>query len=179
MKKLMLLALLLVIPSIMFSQAMKIGSYGLRANSGELVKTYTTYLSTTDDTTAWITISDPEIGSTPLLCRELEIFAIATDSVHADVYVIGRNDVFTTYTTNSLETNTTYADSLIGWANKAYSATLPYIKAIRLKGDNVQAGVRNALSGCTQFKIGTNCKGAGEQGTTAGRTLKWYVKWRK
>jgi len=176
MKKLMLLALLLVIPSIVFGQAFKYGSYGWRANSGELVKTFTTYLSTSDDTTGWISISDPVISSYPLLADELQVIAVASDSVHADIYFIGRNDIWTTVTT-SANASCTYTDSLHGWANLAYTATLPYFKTFTLKGQGVYAQAMVALAGCTQFKIGTVFKGAGEQGNTA-RTLKYYVKWK-
>lgn len=165
---------LLLIPIITFGQT--IGGAGVfRAGDADLVKTYTNYAGTNDNTTDWLTISDPVIGSRPLLATRLVAFAICTDSVHADIYFIGRNNTQTTFTTNTLSagtSSTTYTDSIPLPGNKDYTASLPQIRAIQLVGDGV-----NRMPGCTQFKIRTLFKNVAQQGKTPGRTLKWHIQW--
>jgi hypothetical protein len=177
MNKLIWLVLFLI-PCLMFGQIS--GTATFRAHDGQLVKTYTTYTTASADTTGWLTISDPVIGSRPLLARELYAIWISTDSTHATVNFIGRNNTLTTVTTNSLGSGTigttaisnfTYIDSLPLPGNKAYTSTLPYVHVITLKSPSI-----DRLPGCTQFQIGTVFTNAVNQGNSA-RTGKWYLKW--
>jgi hypothetical protein len=164
-----LLVLLLVAP-------LGMGQQYLPENA-KLVKTFTTYISTSDDTTGYITVPVTNV----LNAREVGIIAVATDSVHADLYFLGRNldasSVWTASLTyaNSVTSAGFYADSLstLGANYTTTSATLPYIKVIMLKD-----ATKNVLAGCLDFKIGTVFKNTAQQGNTAGRTLKYFLFWR-
>ena len=125
-----------------------------RIGKEDAFKTYTTFTATSDDTTAFVTV--PVVD--PLLAKEVILIGIATDSIAADVYAIGRNSARTSVTE-------TYADSIIGTSNTSN------IVRIVLK-DNAT----NRLEGCDQFKLGTVFRASGN-GTTAGRTFKWFLWW--
>lgn len=133
------------------------GTY--RANKAQLFKTYTNYLSTSDDTSSTITIVPP-LSANLMLAREVRLLAVWTDSCAADVYVIGTNEHVTGITT-------TYTDSIVSTSNTGS------FKVITLKGPST-----DQLAGCTQVKVGTVFRATGN-GFTAGRSLKWYVQWVK
>lgn len=121
--------------------------------NAQLVKTHTTFTATSDDTTGFITSPFPDLLST---AEELILEFVATDSISADIYLIGSNSILTGITE-------TYADSLIGTSNSSN------VTRIVLKD-----AATNRLEGLDRFKIGVVFRASG-QGTTAGRTLKSYV----
>lgn len=134
------------------------GTFGWTAENARLFKTYTTFTATSDDTSGYPTINVAGMGSDPLLCREVRLIGVATDSVAADVYAIGRNSTLTGVTV-------TYADSIVGTSNTSNTAVIV-----------LRSSTIDRLTGCTQFKLGTVFRAAG-QGTTTGRTLKWYIQY--
>lgn len=131
----------------------------------ELFKTYTNFTATSDDTTGWVTVPVTEV----LAAREVILLGISTDSIQANVYVVGRNDILTNITTTVTDSITT-----LGAGATAWSSTNPKTKVITLKTNGT-----NNLPGCTQFKVGTVFGVAGSQGTTTGRTMKWYLYYLK
>jgi len=134
----------------------------LRGTSGPMAtiafnfKTYTNYTGSTADTTGFIKLSEPVLGADFLLWNKVYLIGVATDSVAADVYVIGRNGRLTTQITK------TYADSIKGTSN-----TLNTVVIL------VEGFATDRLPGCTQVRVGTVFRGSGN-GTTTGRTMKWY-----
>lgn len=146
----------------------------METEPARLVKTYLNYTATSDDTTGWITIDDATFGNIPLALPEVYLVAVAGDSVNADVYIIGRNSVLTSALNGTADTVGTpispYVDSL---HTKSNSNSASVYGVITLKSSTV-----NRLPGCNQFRIGTVFRATG-QGTTAARTLKWYVMWNK
>lgn len=139
--------------------------------TARLFKTYTTYTHTSDDTTGYVTIPVEAV----MHASEVGVIAVATDSVHATVYIIGDNSQIK-YSTVPLY-KVVYTDSLIAWANTAYDGTtvaLTYTKYFPIR-DNTHEN----LPGCDRFKVGTVFFNALDQGNTAGRTLKYYLVWRK
>lgn len=159
---LMFIAVLCITSPMLFAQGTSQldGTYGWTAERGRLYKTHTTFTATSDDTTGYVTINVAGFGADPLLAREVDLILVATDSVSADVYVIARNSFLTSVTS-------TYSDSIIGTSNTSN------IKVITLKGTTLD---RFSSTGVTQFKVGTVFRASG-QGTTAGRTLKQYIKY--
>ncbi len=129
------------------------------AERWRLFKTYSPFTATSDDTTGWVTINLPGWTSDPLLCSEVAIIGVATDSIAADVYVIGRNSTQTS-------TTVTYADSLVGTSNSDNRTTIV-----------LKSSTLNRLAGCTQFKVGTVFRASGN-GTTTGRTMRWGIYYR-
>lgn len=138
------------------------GTHLFLANKAQLFQTYTTYTATSDDTTdnfVSLTI-DPVLKTDVLLASEVRLIGVATDSVAADVYVIGSNSFLTSLTE-------TYADSLVGTSNTSN------IAVITLRSSTI-----DRLAGKTRLKVGTVFRATG-QGTTAGRTTKWYILWKR
>jgi len=172
MKQYILLALTLIVVSSVFGQdeGPMTGPRQSYAERARLFKTYTTFTATSDDTSGWVTIACPGFESEPLLMPEVYLIAVATDSVAADIYVLGRN--------NSI------SGTLYGTDDSVGTATSPYADSLRIYGNVVKKVITlksstvNRLPGSTQFRVGTVFRAAG-QGTTAGRTLKWYVMWNK
>jgi hypothetical protein len=176
-----LFLILFLIPVIVFGQTIGAPSRYM-AGDGDLVKTYTTYTTASNDTTGWLAIKDPVIGDRPLLASELYAIWVSTDSTHATVNFIGGNNTLSDVATNSLSSGTigttaisnfTYIDSLPLPGNKAYTSTLPYVHVITLKSPSI-----DRLPGCTRLKIGTVFINAANQGNSA-RTGKWYLKWKR
>lgn len=126
-----------------------------------LIKTYTTFTATTDDTTGYISLATCDLSK----AREVAIITIATDSVQATLQFIGRNSQLTKLTDIYTDSISTLGGGGIDW-----DATTPKTKVTILKGPGV-----NVLEGCDQLKIGTVFLNASEIGTTAGRTLKHYL----
>jgi hypothetical protein len=159
MKQLVILLGLILLVSPVFSQDIG-GDGSFRANKAQLFKTYTTYTATSDDTSRYITIVPP-IGADILLCREVRLIAVWTDSCEADINVIGINGYLTGVS------GTAYTDSIVSTSNTGS------FKIINIKDMTTQV-----LDGATQMRVGTVFRATGN-GTTAGRTLKWYVQWVK
>jgi hypothetical protein len=142
------------------------GDGSFRANKAQLFKTYTTYTATSDDTSAYITIVPP-IGSDILLCREVRLIAVSTDSLAADINVIGINGHLTAIAPAAYTDSIVISDSVAAGPNSGTK------RIITIKGTAL-----DRLIGATQMRVGTVFRASG-QGTTAGRTLKWYVLWVK
>lgn len=119
-------------------------------------KTHTNYVATTDDTTGYISLGQFD----PLWASEVGLIAVATDSINATVNVIGRNGALTSVTD-------TYTFELELISNTGGSLVT------MLKDPTV-----NRLEGMTQFRVGT-VYDSDSLGTTSGRTLKWYLFWKK
>src|SRR3990167_4019004 len=109
MKQLVILLGLILFASPIFAQDIG-GDGSFRANKAQLFKTYTTYTATSDDTSNYITVVPP-IGSDVLLCREVRLIAVWTDSLTADINVIGINGYLTGVSA------TAYTDSIISTSN--------------------------------------------------------------
>ena len=164
MKKLLIVALLLFSVTLAFSQSIP-GQY----ERAKLFKTFTTFLATSDDTTGFVTVPITDV----LNASEVVVVAVQTDSVNADLYFLGYNLSITDSAGNREEIDMS-ADSIsVNVNNGAINGTSPKYTVIPLKD-----AATNRLQGCTSFKIGTVFKSAGN-GTTAGRTLKYYLFWRK
>lgn len=151
------LVLMLVVAGFALSQSQ--GSNNFQAQNAFLFKTYSPFTATSDDTTGIVSVSPP-LSADVLLAREVRLLGVCTDSLAADVYVIGYNRTQTAVTT-------TYTDSLVTTSNTGT------FKVIDLRAPGV-----NRLAGCTEFKVGTVFRATG-QGTTTGRTMKWYLLWVK
>ena len=164
MKQLVILLGLILLVSPVFAQDIG-GDGSFRANKAQLFKTYTTYVATSDDTSNYITIVPP-IGADILLCREVRLIAVSTDSVNADINVIGINGYLTSIAP------TAYTDSIVA------SDSLTTMNAGSKKIITIKGTALDRLIGATQMRVGTVFRATG-QGTTAGRTLKWYVEWVK
>jgi len=165
MKRFLVVALVLILAVSAFAQT-KPGIY----ERAKLLKTYTTYLATSDDTLS-ASVNAAGLGDL-LQAREYGLIAVATDSVSADVYVDPYNAAISDASGNLEKVGSAYADSLVPGTG-VWTTALPYIKVIQLKSPTV-----DRLPGATQFKIGTVFR-ATLNGTTAGRTLKWYLYWVK
>ena len=116
----------------------------------------TNFTSTSDDSSAYITASNGGIGTKIGLCREVYLVAVATDSVAIDVTLRLRNASLTTQTT-------TYTDSVVGTSNTNN------IKIITLKNAST-----NRLTFYDEVKWIADYRASGN-GTTTGRTMKWYL----
>jgi hypothetical protein len=156
-----IVALLLIIGLVStgFAQSEVHADGHIVADGGRLFKTYSAFTATSDDTTGYVTINIPGFVADPLLCPLVRLVGIATDSVAADVYVLGRNRNLTAFTAS-------YADSIVGTSNTSNTTVI-----------TLRAHGTDRLAGCTQFKVGTVFRATG-QGTTAGRSLKWYIMYR-
>lgn len=162
MKRFFIVAILTVIPVLLFAQntsQLNCGQVGFTAERARLEKTFTNFTATSDDTSGYFTINVPGWASDPLLCPDVRLIGVATDSISADVYVLGRNGTLTTAITAS------YADSIVGTSNTSNTTVI----VLKAQGTD-------RLSGCTQFKVGTVFRATG-QGTTSGRTMKWYLEY--
>lgn len=158
MRKILFVALMLLGTGVVLAQDIG-GSNAFLANRAMLFKTYTNFTATSDDTTGFISLTtDPILKTDVLFARQVILLGVATDSISADVYCNGTNQSQTGFTT-------TYADSLIGTSNSANRVV------ITLRSSTV-----DRLTGSTQLKVGTVFRASG-QGTTSGRTLKWYLQW--
>lgn len=161
MKLLLSLGLMLLVVGTVFSQGDIQGNQLFLGSSAQLFKTYTTFTATSDDTTGYLSLQiDPVLKTQILLASEVRLLGVGTDSVAADVYVIGRNKTLTGITA-------TYADSIVGTSNTSNTKVI-----------NLRTPDTDLLDGCTEIKVGTVFRATG-QGTTAGRTLKWYLLWRR
>ena len=161
MKWLLAVILTLTLATMAYSQADVLrGVAGPAVGRGMLIDSHTNYANTTThDTTGYVTTSDPVLGADfYAACSEVFLVGVSTDSASFDVNVIGRNSYLTTVTT-------TYADSFNTTSNTGT------FKVITLKDATL-----DRLAGCTQFKFGATAR-ATLNGTTSGRTLKWYVMW--
>lgn len=167
MKKALFLVLMLSLVGISFAQntSQLNGQPNPTAERARLFKTYTTYTATSDDTTGFVTVNLPTWTSDVLLCSEVRLIWVSTDSVNADLYVIGRNGTLTTPTV-------TYADSIVIGDSLATGSNNGSRKIVTLR-----SSATDRLAGCTQFKVGTVFRATG-QGTTAGRTTKIYVMYK-
>ena len=83
MKKfIVILALALLSVGSAFSQAEYTGPALYYANEAQLFKTFTNYITTSDDSTGFISFNiDPVLRSRILLAREVRVIAVATDTV--------------------------------------------------------------------------------------------------
>ena len=142
------------------------GGPNFRANKAQLFKTYTTYTASSDDTSGYITI-EPPFGTSLLLAQEVTLLWVSTDSAAADVNVLATNDYLTTVQF------TTYTDSIVVADSVAAGLNAGTEKVIVIKSPTV-----NRFPGATRIKVGTVFRATG-QGTTAGRTGKWFVQWVK
>jgi hypothetical protein len=133
--------------------------------NAKLVKTVTNYIDTSDDTTGFVTVDVVEV----LNATEVGIITVTTDSVQATLYFIGTN-------ADIPRATTTYADSIstLGGGAVSWDATTTKVKVTMLKDATV-----NRLPGCNRLKIGTVMLNSAHLGTTAGRTLKHYLFWRR
>lgn len=163
MKKIIMALLLVLMVSVGLAQntSQLPGSNAPTAERARLFKTYNPYTATSDDTTGFVTVNLPGWGSDPLLCSEVRLILVSTDSIAADIYVIGRNGTLTTPTV-------VYADSIVA------SDSLTTMNAGSRKIITLRSSATDRLAGCTQFKVGTVFRATG-QGTTTGRTAKWYI----
>jgi hypothetical protein len=118
----------------------------------------TNYTSTSDDSTAYITLSTGSLGTRVGLCREVYLVLVSTDSLATDLTVRMRNASLTSLTT-------TYTDSMIATSN-----TLNY-KVIVLKD-----AATNRLTAYDEIKLIADIRASGT-GTTTGRTFKAYLAW--
>jgi hypothetical protein len=166
MKHLVILLGLILFASPIFAQDIG-GDGSFRANKAQLFKTYTTYTASSDDTSGYITINAPALATSLLLASEVSLIWVSTDSTAADVNVIATNDYLTTVKF------TTYTDSIVVSDSVAAGSNAGTQKVIVLKSPTV-----NRFPGATRVKVGTVFRAAG-QGTTAGRTGKWFVQWVK
>lgn len=158
MKKLLLLVLMLSAVNVFAQDHSKLNATQTTVGAGRasLFKSYTNFTATSDDTTGYVTVSVPGWTSDALLCREVRLIIVATDSIADDIYVIGRNS----YNTNI---TSTYADSLVGTSNSLNTAVI-----------TLKSSTLDRMPGCTQFRVGNVFRATG-QGTTSGRTLKCYI----
>ena len=162
MKRLMIAVLMLVFVGVGLAQnTSQLNSAGNpTAERARLFKTHTNYGIGTGDTTGFVTVNLPGWASDPLLCSEVYIIGVATDSVAAAVAVIGSNGTLTS-------TTVSYADSLVGTNNTDNRVTIV-----------LKSSTLNRLAGCTRLKLGVVYATAGHanaNGTTTGRTVKWYI----
>lgn len=164
MKHVIAIALAVLMASQVFAQS-EPGKY----ERAKLFKTFTTFTATSDDSTGFVTVPVYDV----LNASEVVFIAKQTDSVSADLYFLGFN-MGVTDSAGTVEEIDMYADSIsINVNNGAINGTSPKYTVIPLKDATV-----NRLAGCTSFKVGTVFK-ATNNGTTAGRTLKYYIYWRK
>ena len=164
MKHLVILLGLILFVTPIFAQDIS-GDGSFRANKAQLFKTYTTYTATSDDTSGYITINVPSLGTVAFMAQEVALIWVSTDSAAADVNVIATNDYLTTVKF------TTYTDSIVASDSVAAGNNSGTQKVIVLKSPTV-----NRFPGATGVKVGTVFRATG-QGTTAGRTGKWFVQW--
>ena len=157
MKKI-IVAILLLFPAIVFSQELNAGD-AWRGERGKLFKSYAPFTATSDDTSGFVTIDIPGLVSDPLMCSEVRLLGVATDSISADVYVNGTNRKITSITAS-------YSDSIIGTSNTLNIVVI-----------SIKANGLDRIPGCTEFKVGTVFRATGN-GTTSGRTMKWYVMYK-
>ena len=160
MKRILVVCVLMLLAVSVFAQNAEPGVY----DRAQLIKTYTNYLKATGDTTSWV--SYPDLGK----CREAYLIAYATDSVHALIYVMGRNTALPAAATTKYVD--TYTDSLPLAGTDITTALLPKVRVIPLKD-----GVVDRLEGCNQFRIGTEFCDTAHNGLTSGRVLQWYLVW--
>ena len=146
--------------------AQDIGGGNWRANKAQLFKTYTNYTATSDDTSSYITI-DPPMSSDVMMASEVTLILVSTDSIAADINVLGINGHLTSVLA------TTHTDSIVASDSLAAGMNSGSVKIVVIKDPVV-----SVLDGATQIRVGTVFRATG-QGTTAGRTAKWYIKWRK
>jgi hypothetical protein len=166
MKFIVVIAALLLLSCVSYSQQVMDLGRGSFAIDGWLFSTHTNYTSSTADTTGAITIGT--LGDAPLRAKYVAIIAVATDSVEINLNVIGWNRYV-----GLTATKTVYVDSITtlgAGAGTAWSATAPKLKVVVLKGPN-----KDNLPACTDFKVGVNALAT--QGTTSGRYLKLYLCW--
>lgn len=155
MKKLMLCALMLM-PLSLFGQEITKDGYGVAAIDAWNFKSYTNFTATSDDTSGYLAIGGfPDI----LTSREVILIAVATDSVATDLQFIGRNRTLTSVTESH-----TAGDSLVGTSNTS--------NIFRIV---IKDAATNLLEGLDEFRVGNVFRASG-QGTTTGRTLKFYLK---
>jgi hypothetical protein len=165
MKQLVILLGLLLLTSQVYPQDIS-GGPNFRANKAQVFKSYATYTASSDDTSGYITI-EPPLGTNVLLANEVSLIWVSTDSASADVNVIATNDYLTTVKF------TTYTDSIVVSDSVAAGLNSGTQKIIVLKSPTI-----NRFPGATRVKVGTVFRATG-QGTTAGRTGKWFVQWVK
>lgn len=165
MKHLWIVVLVMLLPALLSAQS-KPGVY----ERAKLLKTYTTFTATSDDTISY-SINASGLGDL-MQAREYGLIAVASDSVSADVYVDPYNAAVYDSAGVLEKIGTAYADSLVP-GTTVWTAGTPYIKVIPLKSTTL-----DRLAGATQFKLGTVFR-ATLNGTTAGRFLKWYLYWVK
>ena len=165
MKRVLIFALFVLIPVMLFSQSIT-GQYERALK----FKTFTTFTATSDDSTGYVAAPIRDVFD----ADEVVLVAKFTDSCNADLYFLGFNFGVTDSAGNYEEIVDVYADSIsVNSFNGAINGTTPKYKVIALKDDTV-----NRLPGCTTFKVGTVFKATGN-GTTAGRKLDYYLFWRK
>lgn len=104
----------------------------------------TTFTATSDDTTSYFSIKD---------AAKLGFIIYSTDSCAVDLYFLGRNSAYNTYTAS-------YADSLVTESNTG-AAT-----AVTISGTTL-----DRLALCDEMAIGYVFRATG-QGTTAGRIFR-------
>jgi len=161
MKKfIVILALALLSVGSAFSQAEYTGPALYYANEAQLFKTFTNYITTSDDSTGFISFNiDPVLRSRILLAREVRVIAVATDTVYVALNWIGRNGTLSTVG------STATGDSLY------YDGTGSVFKVFDIRTSDT-----DLLAGSTMMKAHVVfANGATHQGTTTGRTLKLYL----
>lgn len=156
MKKLILFLALILAALPVFAQSVENDAWDVVRVDAWNFKTYTNFTASSDDTSGYIAIgSIPDI----LASREVIFIAVATDSVATDLSFQGRNRTLTSVTESH-----TGGDSLVGTSNTS--------NIFRIV---IKDAATNLLEGLDEFKVGSVFRASGN-GTTTGRTLKFYLK---
>ena len=137
------------------------GDNSWRGSPGTIVKTYTTYTSSSGDTTSWLSLDDPVLKTNVLLANQVYLVGKTTDSAAVKVTLVARNAKLVSPWYTAYTENDTVTDNI---SNQI---------VIAVKGTTV-----DRFPGMTDLKIGTKFLPNG-QGTTAGRKFAWYLVWVK
>jgi hypothetical protein len=122
---------------------------------GTLLKSFTTFTSSSSMAATAITVPVTNILSG---AKEVGIITVATDSVSVELAFVGSNSLVAAVSDS-------YADTLTGTSNTSNT------RVTMLKDDTV-----NRLEGCDKFTLALDFLASGN-GTTAGRTCKFYLFW--
>ena len=157
------LALMFIVGGTAFAQQEYAGPGMFMANEAQLFKTFTNYLTTSDDSTGFITFDlDNVIRDRILLAREVRVLAVATDSIYVAFNWIGYNGRFA---------GTTFYSEVTGDSMYYDGVGAVYSKIFTIKSPTV-----DRLAGATKMKVEAIFGDAAtHQGFTAGRTLKLYL----
>lgn len=155
MNKLLKVLVLLAVPVLLEAQSASSIRNSLPPGSQTVpFFTKTNYTTATGDTTGYISIRDYD---------EVSVLAFATDSVEQLVTVDGKNSILKSSGADTILA--TYSDSLVGVSN-TLNVKKFYIRGV--------AGERFIGCDLIRFRI-TGEVGAGQNGTSTGRKMVWYL----